>query len=150
MNSQNIIEASRATLAGTLPFPDFVGTLLGEGVECYHVDFIAMRKTFYGGGNEMVMAPMNYSELPPVARDFDLEALRAAIQDSQLNGQKFREFTDRAMAAGVHGYMVFLRGQRVTYWGRQGELHTEHFPQPPVARQAPHAELAASVSTDSD
>jgi len=148
MNSQNIIEASRATLAGILPFPDLVGTLLGEGVECYHVDFIAMRKTFYGTGDEMVMTPINYSELPPVAREFDLETLRATIQDSQLNGQKFREFTGRAMAAGVHGYMVFLRGQRVTYWGRQGDLHTEYFPKNPVARQVPDAELAAAASTD--
>jgi hypothetical protein len=32
------------------------------------------------------------------------------------------------MSAGVQGYFAFLRGQRVTYLGRQGDQHTEWFP----------------------
>ena len=32
------------------------------------------------------------------------------------------------MEAGVQGYIAFLRGQRVTYWGRSGDQHTEWFP----------------------
>ena len=32
------------------------------------------------------------------------------------------------MAAGVQGYFAFLRGKRVTYWGRSGDQHTEWFP----------------------
>jgi hypothetical protein len=35
------------------------------------------------------------------------------------------EFTRRAMAGGVQGYIAFLRGKRVTYWGRTGDQHTE-------------------------
>lgn len=33
-----------------------------------------------------------------------------------------------AMEAGVQGYFAFLRGKRVTYFGRQGDQHTEWFP----------------------
>ncbi len=33
-----------------------------------------------------------------------------------------------AMQAGVQGYIAFLRGQPVTYWGRGGDEHTEWFP----------------------
>ena len=66
--------------------------------------------------------------LPPVAPEFDTAALRANILDSQRNGQKYREFTQRAMAGGVQGYIAFLRGKRVTYWGRTGDQHTEWFP----------------------
>ena len=29
---------------------------------------------------------------------------------------------------GVQGYIAFLRGKRVTYWGRTGDQHTEWFP----------------------
>jgi hypothetical protein len=54
--------------------------------------------------------------------------LRAAILDSQRRGQSYRDSTRRAMAAGVQGYIAFLRGQRVTYWARGGEQHTEWFP----------------------
>jgi hypothetical protein len=31
------------------------------------------------------------------------------------------------MAGGVQGYIAFLRGKRVTYWGRTGDQHTEWF-----------------------
>jgi hypothetical protein len=42
----------------------------------------------------------------------------------QRHGQPYREFTRRAMAGGVRGYISFLRGQRVTHWGRTGDQHT--------------------------
>ncbi len=32
------------------------------------------------------------------------------------------------MRGGVQGYFAFLRDQRVTYFGRQGNQHTEWFP----------------------
>ena len=32
------------------------------------------------------------------------------------------------MSGGVQGYIAFLRGKRVTYWGRTGDQHTEWFP----------------------
>ena len=57
-----------------------------------------------------------------------MAALRQAILDSQQNGQQFREFSQRAMRAGVQGYFAFLKGTRVTYLGRQGDQHTEWFP----------------------
>jgi uncharacterized protein YbcV (DUF1398 family) len=66
--------------------------------------------------------------MPPVAKDFSFEGIRADILDSQRNGQHYREFTRRAMEAGVQGYCAFLRGKRVTYFGRQGDQHTEWFP----------------------
>ena len=72
--------------------------------------------------------PVTFERLPLVAADFCAEDLRANIRDSQRNGQKFRDFTHRAMAAGVQGYYAFLRGRRVTYLGRQGDQHTEWFP----------------------
>ena len=63
-----------------------------------------------------------------MAADFDAAAVRADILDSQRNNQPYRDFTRRAMAAGVQGYFAFLRGKRVIYFGRQGDEHTEWFP----------------------
>jgi uncharacterized protein YbcV (DUF1398 family) len=128
MNTEIGAEAARDTLAGTMPFPEIVGKLIATGVEYYHVDYVGMRKTFYSAAGAVAVTPIPYEDLPPVAPDFNLAALRAAILDSQQNGQKYRDFTKRAMAAGVQGYIAFLRGQRVTYWGRQGDQHTEWFP----------------------
>ncbi len=72
--------------------------------------------------------PLAFDKLPAIAKDLDLAALKVAILDSQQHGQKFRSFCERAMQAGVQGYVAYLRGQRVTYSGRQGDQHTEWFP----------------------
>ena len=128
VNTEIIADTARATLAGTISFPEVVKNLLGTGVEYYHVDYVTLEKTFYSETGAHVTTPITFEGLPPVARDFDVAALRAAILDSQRHGQKYRDFTQRAMAAGVQGYIAFLRGQRVTYWGRGGDQHTEWFP----------------------
>ncbi|MFZ0709834.1 MAG: DUF1398 family protein [Terrimicrobiaceae bacterium] len=128
MDTEIIVETARATLAGRMSFPEVVAKLLAAGVEYYTVDYVAMRKTFYNADGGMVVTPISYEGLPPVARDFDAATLREVILDSQLRGQEYREFTSRAMTAGVQGYTAFLRGQRVTYWGRGGDQHTEWFP----------------------
>lgn len=128
MNTEIIAEVSRGTLDGTIGFPEVVGRLLETGVEYYQVDYVALRKTFYSASGAVVTTPLSFEGLPAVAADFDAAALRAAIYDSQRHGQHYRDFTRRAMVAGVASYIAFLRGQRVTYWGRNGDQHTEWFP----------------------
>jgi len=128
MNTTIIIETARKTLAGTISFPEVVGQLLAAGVEYYHVDYAGLKKTFYSADGDMVVTPINYEGLPPVAGDFDAAALRADILDSQRNNQPYRDFTVRAMKAGTQGYFAFLCGKRVIYFGRQGDQHTEWFP----------------------
>jgi len=128
MNTESISTASRATLDGTMSFPEVVGHLLSAGVEYYHVDYVTLRKTFFSGSGDAVVTPIPYEGLPPVASEFNASALRKDIVDSQCHGQKYRDFTCRAMEAGVQGYFTFLRGKRVTYFGRQGDQHTEWFP----------------------
>lgn len=131
MNSQSIAAAAQATLTGSMPFPQIVGMLIAAGVEYYHVDYLALRKTYYGvadDGAAVVVTPIPLEGLPLVAAEFDAAALKAAILASQQHGQTWRDFSRRAMQAGVQGYFAFLRGQRVTYLGRSGDQHTEWFP----------------------
>lgn len=111
-----------------MSFPDVVRQLIATGVEYYHVDYVAMRKTFYNAEGDTIITPIDYEGLPRVASEFDAAKLRANVLDSQRHGQKYRDFTRRAMEAGVQGYFAFLRGQRVTYFGRAGDEHTEWFP----------------------
>lgn len=128
MKSEVVAQAARATLDGSMAFAEIVGRLIETGVEYYHVDYVALQKTFYSATGEMIKTPITYENLPSVAADFNADALKAAILDSQQNGQHYRDFTKRVMSAGVQGYMAFLRGKRVTYWGRGGDSHTEWFP----------------------
>jgi uncharacterized protein YbcV (DUF1398 family) len=128
MNTEIVTEAARTTLSGSIPYPEVVRRLIEKGVEYCHVDYVALRKTFYSAAGDVVTTPINDEGLPSVAAAFNAAALRAAILDSQRHGQSYRAFTHRVMAAGVQGYMAFLRGQRVTYWARGGDQHTEWFP----------------------
>jgi uncharacterized protein YbcV (DUF1398 family) len=128
MNANHVRVLGRAALSGSLPFPEIVDKLIAEGVEYYHVDYVALQMSYYSAEGGVVLVPLGFESLPAVAADFDAPALEAAILDSQKNGQKFRDFSRRAAEAGVAGYFAFLRGQRVTYLGRQGDQHVEWFP----------------------
>ena len=50
------------------------------------------------------------------------EAIRRLLDQEAVSHQGW------LAAAGVAGYFAFLRGQRVTYLGRQGDHHVEWFP----------------------
>lgn len=128
MNADRILVSARMTQEGGTPFPEIVANLIASGVEYYHVDYASKSFTFYGAEEAVVHAPLSFEDLPPIARDLDVAALRAAILDSQRNGQPYRDFCRRAMMAGVQGYFAFLRGRRVMYLGRQGDGHVEWFP----------------------
>jgi uncharacterized protein YbcV (DUF1398 family) len=123
-----IIEAVHATQDGSLPLPQILSKLLTAGVEYYHVDYVARRTTFYSATGNFVSTPIPYENVPPVAAYFNVEKLCAAIFDSQHKGLRHQDFSHQVMQAGVQGYFAFLRGQRVTYWGRGGDHHTEWFP----------------------
>ena len=128
MDTKLIHETALQVLAGTVSFPEVVGALLRAGVEYYHVDYVGLRQSYYGADGAVMVTTLNLEGLPRVAPDFAADRLKANILDSQRRGQKFRDFTRRAMEDGVQGYFAFLRGQRVVYVGRQGDLHTEWFP----------------------
>lgn len=128
MDANKIAELASVTQSGSIPFPEIVARLIASGVEYYHVDYVTASFTFYGSSGAAVVAPIAFESLPSISQDFDLPALKAAILDSQQHGQRYRAFCERAMRAGVQGYVAYLRGQRVTYSGRQGDQHTEWFP----------------------
>ena len=128
MDANAVSPLAKTTLEGSLPFPEIVGKLIAQGVEYYHVDYASMTFTFYSPSGTAIIAPLAFEGLPPISEDWDAAALKAAILDSQQNGQKYRQFCARAMSAGVQGYFAFLRGKRVTYLGRGGDHHVEWFP----------------------
>lgn len=128
MNANRIRRMAEVTLSGALPFPEIVGHLMAEGVEYYRVDYVSLSFSFYDESGGVVVAPLAFEGLPSVASSFKAAELRAAILDSQQNGQKYRQFCARAMEAGVQSYYAFLRGKRVLYIGRDGDQHVEWFP----------------------
>ena len=138
MDNSLIQETASQVLVGEISFPEVVGRLLRAGVEYYHVDYVGRIKSFYAAdGSAPVTTAIDYDDLPAVPADFDAAGLKAAILDSQRHGQHYRDFTWRAMAAGVQGYFAFLHGKRVLYLGRRGDQHIEWFPGAQPAQPTP-------------
>jgi hypothetical protein len=53
MDTSLVKIAALQTLAGTISFPEVVDALLGTGLDVYQVDYVGLRKTFYGADGEL-------------------------------------------------------------------------------------------------
>jgi uncharacterized protein YbcV (DUF1398 family) len=127
MNTQAIHAVMIESQAGKLRFPEVVGRMVNAGVESYFVDFARGEETVYSTNgeshSETMVLPMN-----PIAQNFSSEGIIAAIRGAQADTIRYPEFVERSAAAGVIAYWAFLTGEKVVYFGRKGEVHTEAFP----------------------
>lgn len=122
-----IHETASRSNAGQIHFGQVVGQLLAAGVESYNVDFRACRATYYLPDGETLTldTPAPSTE---IAREFSGSAIKAAITGAQRGEVMYPEFKQLAQAGGCIGYVVWLTGRHVTYFGRNGETHVERFP----------------------
>jgi uncharacterized protein YbcV (DUF1398 family) len=128
-----VVEAcARESFAGTLRFGAVVGALMQAGVESYHADYRARRTTYYVPAGEPLVIPLKTPAIG-LPQAFDAAALRAAIRGAQRGEVKYPEFLERSMSAGCVGYIVWIAGRHVAYFGRRGEVHVEPFPEAPAA-----------------
>jgi uncharacterized protein YbcV (DUF1398 family) len=122
-----IEDVGAASRAGTRSFGEIVAGLAKAGVESYRVDYRQRTATYFMPSGENHTIDL---DVPGVAIDgaFDAEAIVAAIRGSQAGAVKYPEFVERSMRAGCVGYIVWIEGRHVTYFGRRGEVHVERFP----------------------
>jgi len=116
-----------ASKAGSIHFGQVVSALVGAGVESYHIDYRAGRATWYMPAGVPLTLEMPGSEVE-IAAAFSATAVKAAILGAQRGEVIYPEFVKLSMAAGCVGYAVWLAGRHVSYYGRKGETHIEHFP----------------------
>ena len=127
--SKEMIEKyAQASYAGLLSFPEFLGRLVELGVESYFVDYRDQSTAYYLSSNETLRISM---EMPAVEipNTFNKDNVVTAIRGAQSDAVKYPEFLALTMAAGCIGYMVWITGRHVSYFGGRGEVHIEHFPE---------------------
>ncbi len=127
MNTETIAQCMKASFADT-PFPVVVQTLAGAGVTGYDADLIALRNTYYGGGEESVDEALPLTDAPPVSAAFDRDAVEKTVKAIQRKEIGYAEFLRQIMKAGCAGYRVYFGGRKAMYFGRDGEFYTEPFP----------------------
>ena len=127
MNTHVMHEVLAETQAGKLIFPEVVRRLLEVDVESYFCNLATGEETFYTRNGQTHVEKMTLP-LAPVAEQFSLPGVIAAIRGAQTDTIRYPEFVKRATAAGVIAYWSFLTSKRVIYFGRHGEFHVEEFP----------------------
>ena len=127
MNTNKIKETINLTLEGKMTFPQVVGTLIGEGVESYHVDYVRGENTYYlpNGESQRETVPHKFSN---PAKEFSADKVKSTIKRVQAGEINYITFSEEVLAAGCVFYIAYLSGKRVSYFGRNGDFHVEHFP----------------------
>ena len=128
-NTKEVIEkCARESHAGLLAFPEALGRLIEVGVESYFADYRNQSTTYYLSGNGAFTIPMAIPSIE-IPSSFNKEDVVSAIRGAQSDAVRYPEFIKLTMSAGCIGYIVWIAGKYVNYFGRQGEVHIEHFPQ---------------------
>ena len=109
-------------------FGQVVERLMALNITSYRVDYRAGSIRLFDKDDHVFDLSAGAPERV-IARVFNGEALRAAIRGAQEGRVKFPEFKRLSQEAGCVGYHVWITGRHVTYYGRAGETHIEHFPQ---------------------
>lgn len=130
---QVIDESVAASYAGTRDFPSHVSAVAEQGVESYRVDFRQHASTYFLSSGECHTVEIKAHHVP-IADAFDGAAVAGAVRAIQQRQIGFPGFVERIMRAGCVGYVVWIAGRHVSYFGRRGEVHVEHFPPAPGAR----------------
>lgn len=122
-----IREAAAGSRDGKLHFAQVVAMLVEAGVESYAVDYRAQRTTYVLADEQSLDIAIDAPQVT-TADSLDDDALRAAIRGAQRGEVAYPEFKRLSRQAGCVGYVAWLAGRKVTYFGRRGETHVEHFP----------------------
>lgn len=128
-NTKEVIEkCAHESHAGLLTFPEVLSRLMTVGVESYFADYRNQSTTYYFSSNEAYVVPMVMPSIDmPIS--FNKDDIVSAIRGAQSDIVRYPEFLKLTMSNGCIGYIVWITGKCVNYFGRQGQVHVEHFPQ---------------------
>ena len=127
-NTKEVIEkCAHESRAGLLTFSEVLSRLVDVGVESYFADYRNNSTTYYLSSNEAHSVPMEMP-LVEIPNSFSKDGIVSAILSAQSDAVRYPEFLKLTMSAGCIGYIVWITGKHVSYFGRQGEVHAERFP----------------------
>lgn len=122
-----IRETLNASNEGRIHFGQVVGNLVSASVESYAVDYRTDKVIYYMPNGETLTLELENPKIE-IAAEFSGSGIKAAILGAQRGDVMYPQFRQLSQAAGCVGYTVWLTGRHVTYFGRKGETHVEHFP----------------------
>ncbi len=128
MDRKILNETIECSISGKIKFPQIVGMLIDQGIESYHVDLIRAENRYYNASGESQVLAIPH-KMPEAAEKFVATSVQASIKRSQQGVINYTSFIEEITKAGCVYYIAYLKGERVIYFGREGDFHVEHFPQ---------------------
>ncbi len=122
-----IRETLDASNEGRIHFGQVIGNLVEAEVESYSVDYRCGRIAYYMPCGETLTFVLEVPKVD-IASEFCATGIKTAILGAQRGEVMYPEFKRISQEAGCIGYTVWIAGKHVTYYGRKGETHVEHFP----------------------
>ncbi len=129
MNKEIIKPLIEKSLAKQITFPEILEILTKENVESYHVDLLRNECRFYSRQGESMITSIAFNH-GEVAAEFSVEKLDAINRRVQAKQATFSDFIEEAAIAGCAYYIVYLKGKKVRYFGRNDGEHIQYFPTP--------------------
>ncbi len=127
MNPKTVREICERSVTENLSFREVLDLLGEAGVANYSADLLQRQKTYYSSSGEVYTSKLETS-VGEIPANFDLNALKEAVEASHQGKINYAEFLRRIVAAGVFSYSVHLRKREAIYFGRSGDFHVEHIP----------------------
>jgi len=128
MDEATIRDLIDKALAKKIAFPEILTRLNQGGVESYHVDLLRNEFRCYtgSGGSLVTSVPLVHDEVAPAFSAEKLEIINKRVQAGEWS---FSDFVRESTAtAGCAYYVVYLKGKKVRYFGRDGDEHVQHLP----------------------
>jgi hypothetical protein len=104
MNANQVRELGRATLSGSPSFPDIVRKLIANGVEYYHVDYVALQIGFYsaeGGFVPVTLGLLVIGGCPHPQQTHCSDALKSCLPVAAAVGDEDKTSTVRPPSQSV-------------------------------------------------
>ncbi|MFC6052694.1 hypothetical protein A6M14_10840 [Acinetobacter sp. Ac_877] len=113
---------------GKIHFGEVIQQLISIDIESYNVNYRRGETTYYlSNGSSLRLEFEAHPE--KISKNFDAAKIKSAILQTQSGTVMYPEFKDLTYEAGCIGYIVWINGAKVQYFGCNGDIHTELFPQ---------------------
>lgn len=113
---------------GKIHFGEVIQQLISIDIESYNVNYRRGETTYYLS-NESSLRLEFEAHPEKISKNFDAAKIKSAILQAQSGTVMYPEFKDLTYEAGCIGYIVWINGEKVQYFGCNGDIHTELFPQ---------------------
>lgn len=127
MNREVAAECTMLSDQEKISFPEVVMKLSKEGFDAYQANLLIPNKVYYHG-NEVCEVPLHLKGKPAAVGQFNEEKVVKALRSIQSQQIGYQEFLRQIMEGGVIFYLVFIKGRKAVYFGRNGEQYVENFP----------------------